>query len=439
MTTWTPEIEDLDTSDDFFYGKLPLLLQERGVSCLLLYNDWWDQKGTEFIRALLTRKHVRSVPERMLVPFWAPLVTAWKQILASISLCRLARLSTDKKFAVICREACLSCVGLQTMWDTLNFYSAREAVKTWHAKAFVVAYEGQASDKPYWHGVKAANKDCVTVGYQHTAIHPHSLALTWPNRGSWELASPDVVLCLGQVTRDMMKPGHEPLGTKLVVFGSFRRALSRSLQRPPKSERHTVLVIPEGRESEMLFNFAMRAAPLLPDHRFVFRCHPARPFSRVRPRLEGTPEELPNIDISDRQSLVDDCARSSVVLYRASSAVMVALLAGLKPIYLHDNQRPDVDPLFELTSWCECVSSPSQMERVLRLYEATTEDRAIEEWRSAAEYVNAYTMPVDDASIDRFLEAVGLIGSRITGQDPTQYWVSKNMTTCETLTVSKAH
>lgn len=404
MTTW---LKNFNPSDDFFYGRLPHLLQEQGVNCLLLYNDWWDKVESESVRAVLTQSHIRSVPRRMILPFWAPLATAWNQILTSIALRRLYKKAKDSRFIMLCREACLACLNPDTMYQTLSYYAAREAVRIWRVRVFVTLYEGQHWEKPAWHGAKAANKDCVTVGYQHAVIMPHSLALTRPNHGSWELATPDVVLCLGETTKNMMKAGHEPYKTKLIPFGSFHRTISRSLRRTPNPEHRAVLVVPEGGESEYLFNFAMRAAPLLRSYHFIFRCHPNRPFTQLAP-LEGVLERFPNIEISNYSSIVDDCARSSVVLYRASSSVFVALLLGLKPIYVHDDRRPDVDPVSELTSWRERASSPEDVEAILRRYDATTQDCAGEQWRSAAEYVHSYAMPVDEASIDRFLVAVGL-------------------------------
>ena len=88
--------------------------------------------------------------------------------------------------------------------------------------------------------------------------------------------------------------------------------------------------------------------------------------------------------------------------------MLYAIRFGLKPIYLHSDQHHDVDPIFELASWREYASSASELGQILRRYATMPEDCASEQWRIAAEYVNAYTMPVDETSIDRFLEAVGL-------------------------------
>lgn len=96
------------------------------------------------------------------------------------------------------------------------------------------------------------------------------------------------------------------------------------------------------------------------------------------------------------------------MLYRGSSSVLYAVLCGAKVDYLHENDFVDVDPLFELTSWRGSVGSVREMEDGLPRYATTTEDGAIEWWRTAADYVNVYTTPVDDQFIGRLLAELNL-------------------------------
>jgi hypothetical protein len=414
LRTTLIDLRSLGSSDDFIYGKLPTTLLERGVSCLMLCNDYkesfWGGRETEFARATLSRKSIRSVPEQILVPWWAPVAAASNQLLTSLILHRLGAKTSDRKLAEVYSHAREECLDPATTLRMLTFYFTRKAVTIWRPRAIANLAEGGAEEKLLWHGAKAADTRCITVGYQHGIIMRHSLSLTSPNFGSWETAAPDVALCLGPSTLKMMKAGHEPHNTRLVLFGSYSRALNRSLQHLPRPARRTVLVVPEGSETEAkyLFNFSMRVAAMLPDYHFIFRCHPARTFAEYRPHLERLPEEFSNVELSDLKSLVDDCGRSSVVLYRGSSSVLVALLCGLKPVYLRVNGAPDIDALFELTRWRDCVSTVDEMLQVLRRYAADSDEMAAAEWRPAANYVNDYALPADDSSVDRFLDAVGL-------------------------------
>lgn len=408
LKTWCFGPASVDGAGDFYYGTLPQQLATRGISSLLLCGDTRGKMDRTFMQAVLQRDQIRSVPEQLLVPIWAPAVVVCRQLTTALALRRLARQTLDHRLAKVCAVASRWSLQPITLRNLLHFYIARAAVKRWHSQVFVAFYEGQPWEQPAWHGAKAANPQCATVGYQHTIVMPHSQSLLSPHRDSWERSAPDVVLCVGQVTRRMLEEGHTPLGTRLVTFGTFRRPSDDPVRLPHPTCR-TVLVLPEGNliEARLLFNFAMRVARLTTDHRFIFRCHPMLPFSEVRSHLHDNPDRFPRIELSDRDPIAADFARSSILLYRGSSAVLYAVLHGIKPVYLHDDTHPDIDPLFEVTGWRDVVSSPQDMHAILQGYAAERNPQLTEEWSGVVEYVKTYAMPVDEASIDRFLDAVG--------------------------------
>lgn len=410
LRTWCFGPPSPETADDFYYGTLPQQLEARGLSSVLLCGDTRERFDGAFAHAVLRHPTIRRVPEQLLMPVWAPLVIVWQQLTAALVLRRLALQADTDRFAAVCAAACEGSVQRLTLCNTLQFSIARSAVKAWRASAFVTFYEGQAWEHAAWHGAKAADPTCVVVGYQHTVLKPFSRAVVSPERIPWEPAVPEVVLCLGEVTRSMMVKGHEPFGNRLVLFGTCRRTMENTGPVRPRPDRRTVLVIPEGilTEAQLLFDFATQAAEGLRDHQFIFRCHPVLPFDEIRPRLQTVPERLTNIEISQTNSFAEDCDRSSVALYRGSSAVLYAVLRGLKPLYVRDDRFPDADPLFALTPWRQTVASAGDLRERLQRYALTPEEEAAEEWRLGVGYVNAYAGPVTDASLDRFLDAVGL-------------------------------
>lgn len=410
LRTWCFGPPSPETADDFYYGTLPQQLEARGVSSVLLCGDTRERFDSAFAKAVLHHPQIRRVPEQLLVPVWAPLAIAWRQLTTAIALRRLARQADTDRFAAVCAAACMGSVQPITLCNTLQFYIARSAVKRWRTGVFVTFYEGQPWERAAWHGAKAADPACILVGYQHTVLKPFSVSVVSPQRTPWEPAVPNVVLCLGEVTRKMIAKGHEPFGSRLVVFGRCRLAMDDRGPLLPRPDRRTVLVIPEGilTECQLLFDVATQAASRLPDHRFIFRCHPVLPFTEIRAYLHEAPERLPNIEISEHNSLATDCARSSVALYRGSSTVLHAVLHGLKPLYVHDDRFPDADPLFALAQWRQTVMSPGEIQDGLRRYASTPQAEAAEQWRPSASYVNDYTKPINEASMDRFLDAVGL-------------------------------
>ena len=411
IKSWCFGIEPSDGSGDFYYGTLGEDLQKKGIRPLFLCGDARGRMTKELARHLFEKRPVRAVPEAVLVPMWAPFVAVWGQLRGVLRIRRLGLRSGDARFAAVC--AAVSSYGMNpaTLRHSLYFYIAREAVKAWKPRALVTLYEGQPWEKLAWHGARAADPRCRIIGYQHTVVMPQSLSLLSPNQGSWELSAPDAVLCLGEVTRKMMEEGHRPFGSRLIRFGSFRRTNGSAGGHPPQPERRTVLVLPVGvlDEAVLLFNFAIKLAESCPGYRFIFRCHPVLPFDRVRPHLTGSLERLSNIEISKEGVISSDFGRSSTVLYHGSSAVLYAVLDGLKPLYLHFEQLPDTDPLFQMSEWKEPVFSAEGAARALEIYGSVSAAEAARQWRGAFDYVQGYAPSVDESSVGSLLD---LIGSR---------------------------
>lgn len=408
VKTWSFGPAQPADAPDFYYGDLQRRLGARGVRALLLCGNADNQEWRGFAKSRVSAWAPCRLPEMCLVHPLTPYVMVFEQLLAAVRLRRLAVRAGDFLVKRASRLASEDCLSRATTELGLFFWIGRNAAKIWRPRAFVSLYEGHGWEKCAWWGAKVADPSCKTVGYQHTVIFPQTISLRRPNVGGRAGLTPDIVLCLGDSTRRMIEAGHRPGRSQVITFGSFRRMVLDDVERLPRPQQRTVLVLPEGYldQEEFLFGTAMRVAAVLPDHHFIFRCHPFLPFRHVRPLLEKPPEEFPNIEISDGESVVDDFARSSVVLYRGSSSALYAVLYGLKPIYLHDGQPHEVDALFELNGWRERATSIRGLTEILRRYAAAPRDRAAAEWRAAADYVEAYTAPVSDAAIDRFLDAL---------------------------------
>lgn len=405
MKTWCFHGLPKGNGPDFYYGALPGQLAKRGVGCVVL---WDDNRESPFASAEKDPEN-RYVPELGLVPLWAPIWTLWAQLSLVLAIRRVSGSSNDPEWSRFCDVAASESVSPLTLRNTLAYYVAKSAVEKWRPKAFLTLYEGQPWESLARQGVKAADQGCLNVAYQHAIVLPHSLTLSDPSPRPGELSVPDVVLSTGEVTADIIRRGHAAFQTKIVPYGSPRRVADQSVL-APQPDRRTVLVLPEGflSESKILFDFALEAASLLPDHRFVFRTHPAFPFDGVRQYLESDPDKFANVELSTNAPIKDDFERSSALLYRGTSAVLYAVLAGLKPYYVNLAGLRPVDPLFQLEEWPESTSGVQEFCEGALNYSRRSPVDARPEWERAAAYVERYTQPVTDESIDRFVSAVGM-------------------------------
>jgi hypothetical protein len=417
LKTWTTTPTVTSQAPDFYYGSLRQQLTALRQTSLFLTGDGRPDAGTlwskvkrpfsewRLIRSIIQDPSRSYVPEWLLVSPTTVLSIAFNQWKTAWTLRRLAQRTSDQKLSQLAAHASLDCLRPFTTKNALQFYVAREAMRRWKASTFVTLYEGRAWEKPAWLGARQAAPHCRLVGYQHTVVLNHSLSLLEPQRSTWVPPAPDVVFCTGESTRNLIQPGHRSFGSRLLVYGSIRRKASL-VTAQPRPQRRTVIVLPEGilPECVVVFNAALKAAALLPDHHFIFRCHPILPFSQVEAFLSGTTAALPNIEISITPSIDDDFARSSAILYRGSSSVLYAALQGVKPFYLHDESLPDVDPLFELQGWRENCSSAEDLVTQLKRFETQQPVMFQSSYEDAVKYVDAYTIPVAPDTLKEWLE-----------------------------------
>lgn len=287
------------------------------------------------------------------------------------------------------------------MMNGLNFFLAARVVQQFRPRAYMTFYEGHAWEECSWRGVQSSGFPCKTVGYQHTVIMSRALDLS--DSTQRRCIRPDIILCSGHRTADALRKNHGFRKTKIIPFGTFRRSSITEVCVPnPKCQ--TVLVLPDFyKEAPFLFNTAIQVATMLKDHHFIFRCHPAYSFSNIKNLVNGNLEKMGNVEISEGKKIEEDFERSSVILYRGSSAVLYAVLNGLKPFYLHVKNTEIIDPIFELDAWRESIDSGQALEQRLREYAAEPLDKIIPAWKVATQYVKGYTMPVGENSITRLL------------------------------------
>ncbi len=408
----------LPSDQDFYFGDLQQQVAQRGVRMLLLCGDVHGGDWMAFARAHLSTGELARLPELCLVHPLVPLRLLLQQWQACVRLRRVAARASDPLVRRVSRLASQDCLAPDTAWASLAFWIGGQAVRTWRPRAFLTLYEGRAWELCARWGAKAADASCLTIGYQHTAVFRESLALLSPApEGKRVRMVPDIVLGLGDSALALLRFGHARYGARLMRFGSFRFQSRATAGTPPPQPgwcggpapaiRRTVLVAPEGIPSEVkiLFSFASACARRLPQYTFVLRCHPEVPMARALRLVDAALARQPNIVLSEGR-IEEDFARSSALLYRGSSAVMYAILAGLLPIYVPVEGMRDRDPLFALEAWRARAATADGVAAILARHEAAPAAT----WGEAARYVQAYTGPVEQAGIDAFLASAGLTG-----------------------------
>lgn len=268
-------------------------------------------------------------------------------------------------------------------------------VATIKPKMMIVTYEGHAWERVAFSVARDASTGLQCVGYQHAAIFKlqHSAL-----RRLGRPFDPDLILAAGLVSKRQIENSTKAQGIRVRVLGS-NRALSAEKNdeidlRRLNSLDNTCLVLPEGIISEclVLFDFSLRCAALMPSTKFIWRLHPLITFESL---MDGNDQlrHLPaNVEVS-RVSMEEDFKRSKYALYRGSTAIVSAVSAGLRPVYLLQFGEMSIDPLYELDGVREKVTNPADLEATFSGTN-TTEDELVRNQQIIARYCETFYSPV---------------------------------------------
>ena len=384
--------------EDFYFGEIPNKLVAQGykVAIVLINHSVQSSKAFDHKWNLCTVERI-VLPNHFRV---SELVAFYRRLkLESLRLEVLARKESFGLLRRVIKRASQEALSDGTL-TTLRFYEQmRSLAFKFKPKTIVVTHEGHAWERMAFSAAKSAVPEVKCIGYQHAALFRLQYAI---RRNLTPQYNPDQILTVGDVSMQQLKLTPGLGGIPISILGSNRSPKSKevktekSLAHTRDSDKNTCLVIPEGIAIEcyLLFEFSMACAQALPEIQFIWRLHPILTFESLvshYPILKDIPS---NIELSCN-TLEEDIGRSRWALYRGTTAIVQATVAGLKPIYLVLPGELTIDPLYELEVWRENIVSISDFENVIDSDMDTTHFRSKESKLFAIQYCERFFKPID--------------------------------------------
>ncbi len=357
-------------AEDFYFGEVPndLVAQGRSVVITLINHS---RKPAEYLadkwKASLVPRVILTGSLRILDEV-AIRIRLKKEFLSLRRLAKNEHPGLARRVLVRASEESLS-GGAH-----LNLRMAKQIgalVAKLQPKVLVVTHEGHAWERLAFAAARSAHPNVLCIGYQHAAVFRLQHAI---RRCLAPKYNPDQILTAGEVSSTQLKssPGLE--GIPISVLGSNRSCKGSTTNaehqthtdRGDHSAGQVCLVLPEGIPSEChrMFEFSILCAKENPEIQFIWRLHPMVSFESLKaqnPKLRDHPGNI----ILSKATLEEDIARSHWALYRGTTAIVQAVVAGLRPIYLQSPGELTIDPLYELDIWRVNVKSVSEFHRVI--------------------------------------------------------------------------
>jgi hypothetical protein len=387
-------------ADDFYFGGLPnemvasgqsaviALINQSGQAAPYLVDKW---KGSSVLRVILSSS----------IRFLEEVVHRRRLKMESLRLRKLANKEAPglaRRVLARASEEALSGGSLTTLRIASQIGAL---VARLRPKAIVVTHEGHAWERVAFASARRAFPGVRCIGYQHAALFRLQHAI---RRNIAPEYNPDHILTAGTVSKAQLEHSPGLNGIPISVLGSNRtfRGATINGERPlhPGLAEHsgnsTCLVLPEGIASEcyLLFEFSLDCAQASPEIQFIWRLHPLithKSLAAQNPRLRNLPRNI----VLSQATLEEDIARCRWALYRGTTAIIPAVVAGLRPLYLQFSDEMTIDPLYELKGWRTSVKTIAEFHRVIKY----DQDRMLRDSESeimfAEGYCRAFFIPLN--------------------------------------------
>jgi len=252
----------------------------------------------------------------------------------------------------------------------------------------VLTFEGHAWERLVIRSSKRVSGNLPVLAYAHAGVFPDQHSIFRRMLGG---PDPDGFLLPGVTSVDLLKK-RRPTAF-IEVLGSPRRISQEGFA---LGARQTCLVLPEGLASEvrLLVSMSLELARQHPEIDFVTRLHPTVAHERWFRDLLASSECPTNVLIS--KSPIDaDIAKARWCLYRGSTAAVMAIAAGVIPLYFRQTGEPVIDPLHSLWNTSQdpghVVASVGEVSAALASNRENYEATEVAKWYFAEEDPAAIT------------------------------------------------
>lgn len=387
--------------DDFYFGELPNKLIAQGYSVVIVLINHSEQSS-----ASLASKWKKSTAPRAILSDSLRLSDEidllWRLQKESFHLRKLARKEPAGllwRVLVRASQETLSGGSLTTLRMTKQIGALAAKLKP---KVIVVTHEGHAWERLAFAAARSAAPEVRCIGYQHAALFRLQHAIRRNLAGEY---NPDHILTAGIAAKVQLECAPSLQEIPISVLGSNRppegattsKAGCMHDHRQAKQPDHPAcLVLPEGIASEchLLFEFSLACAQAFPEIQFIWRLHPVMAYESLAAQ-NSMLRKLPRNILLSQATLAEDLAQSHWTLYRGTTAVIQAVMAGLRPIYLHLPGELAIDPLYELEVWRTSVTNISEFGRTILLDVDTCEVLPESDLELARKYCESFYLPSD--------------------------------------------
>lgn len=339
--------------EDFYFGNIPKKIHESGKSAIVVLVNHTRKDGLALAKTWDNSNVERVVLDRALGLF-DELKLYLKCRYEALILVRQSKKVEDDLLRKVLLEASIDILSAETRKNLRIGRQIGHLVRAYQPDMVMSTFEGHAWERVVFAEARSCKPEIICSGYQHAAIFKMQYAVM---RSLGSRFDPDMIFTSGYISLSLFQKsafGQMPI----YVLGSSKSMENIEVSGDGKDGTEvSCLVIPEGLESEctLLFDFALKCALRCPDVMFIWRTHPIMTFEYLRSKSKLFDTLPENVTLSS-DNLEADLKKSKWALYRGTTTVVQAVLAGIYPIYFNSSVF-EIDPLHFMNEKSHYVST----------------------------------------------------------------------------------
>jgi len=396
--------------EDFYFGKLPNELVSQGHSVLIALINHSDRKGEK----LVIKWNKSTVPRVILSGFLEiseEIASRCQLKKESYKLRKLAKAEHSELIRKVLVRASQEALSNDSQTTLRKYKQIGALVAMLKPKAIIVTHEGHAWERVAFAAARLALPDIRCIGYQHSALFRLQNAI---RRNLTHNYNPDHILTAGAVGKVQLETSTGISGIPISILGSNRVYIATdnndgNCQYPfhyNQFKKLSCLVLPEGITSEchLLFEFSLACAQICPEIQFIWRLHPLITFKSLiaqNPKLKNLPKNI----VLSQATIGEDISCCSWALYRGTTAIIMAVQAGLRPIYLQVPNEMTIDPLYEIDNWKTKVTTSLEFQNGITMHTDISQSTLINNEDCLKNYCKKFFLPMN---IQMFLSSISI-------------------------------
>jgi hypothetical protein len=347
----------LTSKEDFYFGSSPFDLSRIGYKVLIgLINH--TEADLKISGSCCGKKEVPYIIFEKALSFQEEWLLFWKVLREGLRIQFQKKAHQSSFDSRVAARAAAEAISTGTIFNLRVREQIKALVAQTRPRAVITTYEGHPWERFVFYAAREVLPAVRCIAYQHSAIFKLQHAY---QRSLAPSFNPDFIFTAGTASAAIFREDQKFKDKHISVFGSPRHSLRHSVPRRSLNpeKKKICLVLPEGIPSEclMLFKFSLECLHVMPEIRFIWRLHPSVNYTELTREIPNLNDLPVRITLSNK-TLDADIQQSHWALYRGSTAIVQAAIAGISPIYLSRPREITIDPLHAISSIRLQVSTP---------------------------------------------------------------------------------